>query len=149
MLGAAQAVRFGGRIEEGLRPVLPSQPLQARLEDGGESAGRGGRHAAIPFDHDGADLGEARADKRDARRAVIARHVPDPFGARTGLAEAAPGADQPGAPDIFGAVLRRQLLVARPAFPVIAAESSQFVRGKLGGKRLAIRRAVRIHAPQP
>ena len=93
MLRPAQAFRFGRRIEKGEGPVLPGEAFEARFVNWRKRAGRGGQHAAIAFDHDGADFGKARADKGDARRAIVSRHVADPFRARAGLAEAAPGAD--------------------------------------------------------
>jgi len=134
VLGPAQGLGLTRGIEPGDRAVLPRQLAQARLEHRGERAGRGGEHPAVAFHHHVAHFGQARADQRDPRIAVLAGDVAHPFGPGAGLAEAAPGADQPGAPCLFG----RELLVARPAFPIVAAERGELVRCEQPGELLAL-----------
>ena len=145
VLGPAQALGLARRIEPRDRAVFPRQLAQARLELRGERARRGGEHAAVAFDHDVAHFGQACADQRDPRAAVVAGDLAHPFGARAGLAEAAPGADQPGAP----CLARGELRVARPAFPVVAAERGQLVRGEQAGELLALGIGRFAGAPQP
>src|SRR5690606_26523428 len=149
VLRPAQRLGLARRIEPGDRAVLPGQLAQARLEHRGERARRGGEHPAVAFDHHVAHFGQARADQRDPRAAVLAGDVAHPFGARAGLAEAAPGADQPGPPALVRGLARRELLVARPAFPVIAAERGELVRLELPGERLARGVAFGSRAAQP
>jgi len=148
MLRAAQAFGLARRIERGRGPVLPCQAAQAGLVMRGQGARRGGQHAAVAFHHHAAHLGQRGADQRDAGIRIVPRHIAHPFGARAGLAEAATGADQPDAPRPPG-IGRRQLRIARPAFPVIAAQRGQFVRGEHGAQQRAVHRALAPAAPKP
>ncbi len=124
MLRPAQRFGLGGRIEERLRPVGPLQPPQRRFVFGGERAGCGGEQPAFALDHHPAHFAKARPDQRDPRLGIVPGEVADPFCARPGLAEPAPGTDQPDPPFAIG----RQLCVARPAFPVPASQRRAFVR---------------------
>ena len=126
MLGPAQSLGLARRIEERLRPVGPGEPPQRRFEFGHQRARRGRKHAAFALHHDAARLGQARGDERDARLRVGAGDRAHPLGARAGLAEAAPRADQPDAPVAFGG----ELLVAAPDLPVPGAQRGDFVRAQ-------------------
>ena len=145
MLRPAQRFRLPGGIEPGDRAILPRQPAQARLELRGQRTRRCRQYAAVAFHHDIADFRQIGAHQRDACRTVVPGHVAHPFGARPRLAETASGADQPGTPGLA----RRQLRIAGPAFPVIAAQRGQLVRLQSAGQLLAVAIGLIARAPQP
>ncbi len=131
--------KFGPRSEFGLgraeqrrgRPVRPRQAAQRRLEPR-----RRARHAHDPgvaFDHDAARLAERRRDQRDLRPRHRARALVDPRRAGEGLAEAAPGEDQPCRP-----VARRRHL------PAVGAKiGSGQQRLEFGGRQVGDDRRLR------
>lgn len=81
-----------------------------------------GEHAGHPLDHHFPDVVLGLADERDPR-ASVTRHIPHPFGARTGFPRAAPAEDQPGAPVGFG----RALMVVGIKIPP-AVDGAKLVR---------------------
>lgn len=158
VLRAAQTVRLGGRVKERLRAVGPGQPLERGFEHGFRFGRAYFQKAAFPFDHHRAGIAERCADQSDAAVRVAARIFAHPFGAGTGLAEAASRADQPGPP-----VPRRgELAGPRPELPEIAdlpaldfAQSADFGRSifllalKQGSQKVSPRRHRRRRCRYP
>lgn len=113
MLRSAQALGLAGGEQRRLRPVGPRQPLARRLENRAPFGLCDGEEAARPLDHDAARLAQGGAHQRDPGLAIPLCHRAHPFGPGPGLAEAAPGHDQPTVP----AFLRRQLAIVGPQAP--------------------------------
>ena len=74
-----------------------------------------GENAALAFHHHRPCFGDGSGDEGDAGIGILLRHVADPFGPGTGLAETASGADQPQPPVLCG----RHLLAPGPQGPVV------------------------------
>ena len=122
MLGAAQTFGFRRRIEERLRPVGPGQPPQRRFEQRADAGWAAGEQPAFPFDHHRARFGQRGGDQSNAGIGLVPRDAADPFGPGAGLAEAAPGTDQPYPPVARrGKLLRPGPLFPMPAQPVAFA----------------------------
>src|SRR5438477_7910146 len=79
--------------------------------------------AALALDHDCPGIERGRRDERDAARATCLDGGADIFGAGAGLAETAPGEQQPDAP----IALRRLLRVAR--LPFVFFLDNPYLRG--------------------
>jgi len=95
VLRAAQAVGLGGRIERCHRAIAPGQPAERRLEQRAVLGACAGKDPAFALDHHRAGFGQRGRDQRDPRFRIGSRNLQHPFRPGAGLAEAAPGADQP------------------------------------------------------
>jgi hypothetical protein len=98
VLRTAQPVRLVGREQCRDRTVRPGQAMQRRLVIGPLLGRPDRQNAALPFDHDIADIERGRRDQRDAPRQAELGTRPNKLGAGAGLAKAAPGEQQPDAP---------------------------------------------------
>jgi len=114
MLGSAQGLRLGCRIERRLRAVGPGQPPQRGFIGRATAWRAHGQQPGFALDHHRARFAQRGRDQRDPHAGVEVGPGADPLAARAGLAEAAPGHDQPGPPLAGG----RHLLPARPEGPV-------------------------------
>src|SRR3990167_2335331 len=110
VLRPAQGFRFARRIEERLCPVRPGQAPD-RTFIGRPPPWRPDRkQPALAFHHHAARFVERRSDQRDPRLRIVLGHAAHPFRTQPGLAEPAPGHDQPHPP----VVVRRKLGFPRP-----------------------------------
>lgn len=121
MLGPAQLIRLGRVVKRGDGAAGPGEPALGRLVKGATVGPANGKDAAFALDHDIAPIGRGLGHQGDAtaltgrQRAWTLDQAADPLGPGAGLAEPAPGQDQPG-PPIAG---RRQLLRSGPETPVV------------------------------
>ena len=125
VLRTAQAFGLGGGIEGRARAAGPHQ-LPPRGFEARSLARRGDRQQpALALDHHPPRLAQRGGDQRDPRGRIGLGDGADPFGARAGLAEAAPRHDQPQMPGLG----RGQLAGMRPELPV-APESGTLGMGQ-------------------
>src|SRR3546814_5379957 len=106
MLRPAQSFRILARIDECPAPARPAQHAPRRLPARAGGA-TGGKNAALALHHHVAHFGGGGAHQSDPDSLLPRRDPIDPFGARAGLAEAAPRHDEPGPPVALGRKLRR------------------------------------------
>lgn len=115
VLRAAQAFGFLRRIDQRLRPIGKAQPFERGFEHRAVIRRAAGDDAAFAFHHHRARFGKRGRHQRNAGLGTAFGNGAHPFGTAAGLAETAPGQNQPDSP-IAG---RRQLFVTRHHSPVI------------------------------
>ena len=124
MLGPAQPLRIGARIERSPAPRSRTRPARGSDTRAGPRRSRATAHQpALAPHHHPLDLGRRRADQGDPsapRRS--ARQLAHPFRPGPRLAEAAPGQHQPGPPVARRAAAARH--APRPATGLSASGSA-------------------------
>jgi hypothetical protein len=110
VLRTAQPVRLVGREQCRDRTIRPGQAMQRGLVMRPFAKRADREETALALDHDGAGVERGRRDQRDPSRETLLDTCPNEFGAGAGLAEAAPGQQEPDPP-----VAKRRYL--RPSGP--------------------------------